>query len=169
MVGGRLIDCLCHKECEHEPAIVKDSKVGARIYCSKCGKEIDTNQREGLKVGDAFRKEAANQKWEDRFLRTHYEPEHESGQTCWCEPRTLIKNSITHIEHNEQRVILKDFITETLASHRTALIEEVEKLRRHTIPYLRHYPVSEIVQESPENKAYNSAIDQIVALIKGRG
>ena len=39
-----------------------------------------------------------------------YEPEHERGQTCWCEPYTIVKNGTPHIIHNEQRDIITTFV-----------------------------------------------------------
>lgn len=52
------------------------------------------------------------EQWEQTFLKMHYEPEHERGQTCWCKPKTMVRNGVPHIEHNEQRKILLKFIKE---------------------------------------------------------
>ena len=58
--------------------------------------------------------------WEEEFLKTHYEPEHERGQTCWCRPVTLVKEGTPHIEHHEQRVILVVLIRTLLEQARQA-------------------------------------------------
>lgn len=53
--------------------------------------------------------------WEKDFVRLHYEPEHEKGQTCWCEPKSIVKDGILHIEHNPNRQELIAFIKENFA------------------------------------------------------
>jgi hypothetical protein len=50
----------------------------------------------------------------DEFMKLHYEPEHESGVTCWCNPVVNIKEGTPHIEHNEQRVILREALEKYL-------------------------------------------------------
>lgn len=64
------------------------------------------------------------EKAEKEFLKLHYEPEHESGQTCGCKPVTLVKEGIIHIEHNEQRIILSAFLSSKL-SEQSQLMEEM--------------------------------------------
>ena len=60
----------------------------------------------------------------DSIMEIHYEPEHESGQTCWCEPITMARQGVAHIEHNEQRVILREKLTQALSKTRQETIEE---------------------------------------------
>lgn len=57
------------------------------------------------------------------FAKIHYEPEHEKGQTCWCEPKSIVKEGVLHIEHQEQRIILKSFLQEKMS----ALLSEVKR------------------------------------------
>lgn len=52
--------------------------------------------------------------WEKDFLKLHYEPEHEKGETCWCEPIKKVKRGVYHIEHQEQRKLLIKFIYERI-------------------------------------------------------
>jgi hypothetical protein len=48
--------------------------------------------------------------WKKEFAKIHYEPVHESGELCWCFPIKKVINGVYHIEHQEQRKILSDFI-----------------------------------------------------------
>ena len=68
------------------------------------------------------------------WLKLHYEPEHEAGQTCWCNPKTLVKNGVPHIEHNEQRVILFDFFLSRCTNNRV-IEEAIEALMVSGRPY----------------------------------
>jgi hypothetical protein len=59
----------------------------------------------------------------DAFMKLHFEPEHEEGQTCWCHPTTTV-NALTrkvHIDHHEQRIILRDFLVEHFDSKPSAV------------------------------------------------
>lgn len=38
-----------------------------------------------------------------KFRDEIYEPEHESGVTCWCKPTVTNKNGEMHITHHEER------------------------------------------------------------------
>ena len=65
-----------------------------------------------------------NKDWKKKFLKIHYEPEHKTGQTCWCIPRIITSNKRIKIIHNEQRVVLVSFIESILKSKQ----EEIEKV-----------------------------------------
>jgi len=59
----------------------------------------------------------------DEFMKLHYEPEHEEGQTCWCHPTTTV-NALTgkvYIDHKEQRVILRDFLETNFVGKPTSI------------------------------------------------
>ena len=60
----------------------------------------------------------------DEFMKLHYEPVHEEGQTCWCEPKTIIKMGVPHIEHNEQRILLREFLVENFED-KPSLVENL--------------------------------------------
>lgn len=68
--------------------------------------------------------------FEEKLLKIHYEPEHESGVTCWCKPKMSVKEGVPHIEHNEQRVVLKAFLRTSLQSvHDHAVGEGKQKIQ----------------------------------------
>lgn len=46
------------------------------------------------------------------FMKLHYEPEHESGPVCWCKPKSISEKGVYHISHQQQRIILRSFLTE---------------------------------------------------------
>jgi len=46
----------------------------------------------------------------DELMKVHYEPEHEKGVTCWCSPKVIVREGIPNIEHNEQRIIIREFL-----------------------------------------------------------
>lgn len=48
-----------------------------------------------------------NESYIEKVMSAHYEPEHVEGELCWCKPRNIVKMGVYHIEHNEQRVILR--------------------------------------------------------------
>ena len=54
----------------------------------------------------------------DELMAEHYEPIHEEGQTCWCNPTTTVKPSTkkVYIDHNEQRVLIRRFLEDNFVS-----------------------------------------------------
>jgi len=77
-----------------------------------------------------------NKDWREQFLKIHYEPEHEKGQTCWCMPKTIVTDGIAEIIHNEQRVVLVSIIESLLKSKQ----EEIEKSIDEMKGYVPHLP-----------------------------
>lgn len=59
----------------------------------------------------------------DEFMKLHYEPEHEEGQTCWCSPITTVEPTTkkAYIDHQEQRVILRQFVEDNFVSKEEAI------------------------------------------------
>lgn len=59
----------------------------------------------------------------DELMKLHYEPEHEEGQTCWCSPITTVQPTTkkAYIDHQEQRVILRQFIEDNFVSKEEAI------------------------------------------------
>lgn len=78
--------------------------------------------------------------WQKEFLKIHFEPEHESGITCWCEPKSIVRNqislrgkhmgSVNHIEHNQQRVILVNFIEKLIEETQIDMITKMSEMAR---------------------------------------
>lgn len=60
--------------------------------------------------------------WKHEFLKLHYEPEHEPGGFCWCNPCKVARDGELHIEHNEQRKVLISFIEGLLTQTQPAAI-----------------------------------------------
>lgn len=52
----------------------------------------------------------------EEFIKLIYEPQHEKGQTCWCQPTTEVDtvNKVATIEHNAQKIILAERYRELL-------------------------------------------------------
>ena len=50
---------------------------------------------------------AIYKEFQDEFRKIHYEPEHEDGVTCWCGPISTVVEGVHHIDHKEQRVLLR--------------------------------------------------------------
>lgn len=71
--------------------------------------------------------------WEKRFLKAHYEPIHSKGETCWCEPSSFARDGVQHIEHNEQRVVLKALYGEYISAIEAAMRELTSALREQLI------------------------------------
>src|SRR3990167_836531 len=105
-----------------------------------------------------------NKSWEEEFLKIHYEPEHESGPTCWCGP-TYFKedDGLTHLRHKEQRDVIKSFIHSTLNKERNRLIERVEGMRiDRTNKIYRH----EADEQMEVDIGYNQALSDILTILK---
>ncbi len=72
--------------------------------------------------------------WKQRFLKLHYEPEHEQFPACWCEPKVIVSNKdgqrMVDIQHNEQRVILVKFIEDLIFDTKIE-VEMLEGVKRY--------------------------------------
>ena len=51
---------------------------------------------------------AIYKEFQDEFRKIHYEPEHEDGVTCWCGPVSTVVKGVHHIDHREQRTLLRN-------------------------------------------------------------
>ena len=70
----------------------------------------------------------SKREWQKEWPSMHYEPEHESGQTCWCKPNSIVRGETLHIEHNEQREVLEAFITSIEKEARADALNEVKAI-----------------------------------------
>ena len=54
----------------------------------------------------------------NNLMKLHFEPEHEEGVTCWCKPIVTVNHvdKKTYIDHNEQRVVIRDFLNANFVS-----------------------------------------------------
>ena len=73
--------------------------------------------------------------WQNEFLKIHFEPEHERGQVCWCQPKTIVRNKDkdnreTEIIHNEQREVLVHFIEKLIEKTQIEMIEIMSDMAR---------------------------------------
>lgn len=62
------------------------------------------------------------------FLKVHYEPEHEDGITCWCGPESVVHLGKLHINHKEQRVLLRRLFVEFLTKYSSLIAAREGKL-----------------------------------------
>ena len=98
-----------------------------------------------------------NKDWREQFLKTHYEPQHERGQTCWCIPKTIVTGGIAEIIHNEQRVVLVSLIESLIESILKSKQEEIEKAMEN----MKKNPKKDIVYCT----SYELAIDDLKPII----
>ena len=105
------------------------------------------------------------------FLKLHYEPEHGACQTCWCRPVTLVKEGVIHIEHNEQRVVLWDFIKTELSQQLIHLREKVDGQKKtgnngKGLPFENSPEIYGNQRIESYKKGYNQALSDIISLIE---
>ncbi len=66
--------------------------------CMFCEKEFDARVG-GLIMENRACDECISTNWIRDFIHLHYEPEHEKGQICWCNPKTMVRT-----EEGERKV-----------------------------------------------------------------
>lgn len=69
--------------------------------------------------------------WENRLVKIHYEPEHSDGGVCWCDPKKTVEDGVLTIVHNEQRDVLKAFMSQVIQEER-AKLKAIEYLYEHS-------------------------------------
>ena len=120
-----------------------------------------------------------NKSWEDELYKLVYEPEHESGLTCWCGP-TYYKEEggLTHLRHKEQRDVIKSFIHSTLnkerEEERNRLVEKVEKREVKVGKGSKKYGgyrcngivFADMKRARAYKGGYNQAIENILTILK---
>ena len=104
------------------------------------------------------------------FRKLIYEPEHENGIVCWCKPKTFVKEGTPHIEHNEQRDVLTDFIESLLSSElnkqRAEIRQELLNASSKYIDRISGKPAIYFLEEV-FNQKLNTAIDLLTKREKG--
>ena len=105
-----------------------------------------------------------NKDWRDQFLKIHYEPEHERGQTCWCIPKTIVTDGIAEIIHNEQRVVLVSLIESILKSKQEEIEGELEKMKKE-IDLTKTVKRGTATNANRRKMNYNLALDDLKPII----
>lgn len=111
-----------------------------------------------------------------------YEPEHEKGIVCWCNPKSIVRNqislrgkhmgSVNHIKHNEQREVISQFIIEKVYQELSEIRKAVEQMKfsKEEIKMEEIYRIKPEEVRTPEylieqRVGQNIAFDKVLALL----
>lgn len=110
--------------------VMGDIEEALTLYASQVREERDREMVEIIKANVSLERVPSDIKTTtaetiNELMRLHYEPEHEGGVTCWCEPSSIVKpgaeKNMLYITHNEQRDVIRQFVEERFVSREQAI------------------------------------------------